>query len=269
MNNRKITILGTGNAMVKKCYNTCFMVENSGEYLLVDAGGGNGIYNQLDKAGLNLKKVHQMYITHAHTDHILGAVWVVRQIAAWMKNGKYKGEFTVYGNEKAIRTLRTICDMTLWEKFTCFFDNRIFFRTLEDKETLTLLDAAFQVFDIGSTKEKQFGFMMTFRDGMRLTCLGDEPYAACSRVYAEKCDYLMSEAFCLFADADKCKPYEKHHSTAKDAAILAKELGVKNLILYHTEDDHIETRKKLYTEEAAGYFDGKIHVPDDLDEIYL
>lgn len=269
MKDRKITILGTGNAMVKNCYNTCFMVENAGEYLLVDAGGGNGIFTQLDRAGLKLKKVRQMYITHAHTDHILGGVWVVRQIAAWMKNGKYIGDFTVYGNEKVIRTLRTICDLTLWEKFTCFFDDRIFFRVLEDGEELALLGATFQVFDIGSGKERQFGFMMTFRDEMRLTCLGDEPYAACSHAYARGCDYLMSEAFCLSADAERYNPYEKHHSTAKDAAILAKELGVKNLILYHTEDDHMETRKKLYTKEAAGYFDGKIYVPEDLEVIPL
>ena len=269
MKNRKITILGTGNAMVKNCYNTCFMVENGGEYLLVDAGGGNGIFTQLDRAGLKLKKVRQMFITHAHTDHILGGVWIVRQIAAWMKNGKYKGDFTVYGNDKVIRTLRTICDLTLWEKFTCFFDNRIFFRVLEDGEKLVLLGAEFQTFDIGSEKEKQFGFMMTFEDGMRLTCLGDEPYAACSRPYAAGCDYLMSEAFSLSSDAKRYNPYEKHHSTAKDAAMLAEELGVKNLILYHTEDDHMEKRKKLYTKEAEEYFGGRIYVPEDLEVIPL
>ena len=32
MSKRKITILGTGNAMVKNCYNTCFMVENGGNF---------------------------------------------------------------------------------------------------------------------------------------------------------------------------------------------------------------------------------------------
>ena len=269
MNNRKITILGTGNAMVKNCYNTCFMVENDREYLLVDAGGGNGIFTQLDKAGLKLKKVHQMYLTHAHTDHILGAVWVVRQIAAWMKNEKYEGDFTIYGNEKVILTLRCICDLTLWDKFTCFFDKRIFFRTVRDGDKLQLLHTTFEVFDIGSEKEKQFGFRMTFEDGLQLTCLGDEPFSECSRSYAEGSDYLMSEAFCLFADADKYKPYEKHHSTAKDAALLAKGLGVRNLILYHTEDDHMKSRKKLYTKEAAAYFDGEIYVPEDLEVIYL
>lgn len=267
MKDRKLTILGTGNAMVTNCYNTCFMVENNGEYLLVDGGGGNGIFIQLKRAGLKLKKVHQMFLTHAHTDHVLGAVWVVRQIAAYLKNGKYEGNFTVYGNDKVIRVIRGICDLTLWEKFTCFFDNRIFFQVLEDGERLKLLGADFQAFDIGSTKEKQYGFAMTFSDGVRLTCLGDEPYAESSRPYAAGCDYLMSEAFCLSADADRYRPYEKHHSTAKDAAILAQELDVKNLILYHTEDDHMKDRKELYTKEAADFYDGKIFVPEDLEKI--
>ena len=38
----KLIILGTGNAMVTRCYNTCFAItdEDTNEFLLVDAGGG-------------------------------------------------------------------------------------------------------------------------------------------------------------------------------------------------------------------------------------
>ena len=46
----KLTILGTGNAMVTKCYNTCFAIENDGHYFLVDGGGGNTIMKQLKNA---------------------------------------------------------------------------------------------------------------------------------------------------------------------------------------------------------------------------
>ena len=38
-----LTILGTGNATVTHCYNTCFVLHEGGQYLLVDGGGGNGI----------------------------------------------------------------------------------------------------------------------------------------------------------------------------------------------------------------------------------
>ena len=58
------------------------------------------------------------------------------------------------------------------------------------------------------------------------------------------------------------------HSVA-DAAKLAKELGVENLLLYHTEDKNILRRRELYSAEARAYFEGNIFVPDDLDVIEL
>ena len=79
----------------------------------------------------------------------------------------------------------------------------------------------------------------------------------------------MSEAFCLYEDRDRFLPYEKHHSTVLDAARLAEELQVKNLILYHTEDRTLDTRRQRYTAEAKTDFSGRVFVPDDLEEIML
>ena len=66
----KIIMLGTGNAAVTKCYNTCFAIQNKEEYFLVDTGGGNGILTQLEKAQLPIPKIHHILISHAPTDHI-------------------------------------------------------------------------------------------------------------------------------------------------------------------------------------------------------
>ena len=41
------------------------------------------------------------------------------------------------------------------------------------------------------------------------------------------------------------------------------------LVLYHSSDNNLKVRKKLYTEEAKQYFNGNIFVPDDLDVIEL
>ena len=54
----------------------------------------------------------------------------------------------------------------------------------------------------------------------------------------------------LLHQADIFHPYEKHHSTEKDACELAEELHVKNLLLYHTEDNNISQRKELYYNEG-------------------
>ncbi|MBQ2752330.1 MAG: MBL fold metallo-hydrolase, partial [Oscillospiraceae bacterium] len=80
---------------------------------------------------------------------------------------------------------------------------------------------------------------------------------------------LLCEAFCLFGDRDRFKPYEKHHSTALDAAQLAERLNVSNLVLWHTEDKTIASRKQRYTAEAETAFSGKVYVPDDLESIAL
>ena len=47
---------------------------------------------------------------------------------------------------------------------------------------------------------------------------------------------------------------------------LQELLGVKNLILYHTEDKNIACRKQLYTEEGRKYFRGNLYVPEDLEK---
>ena len=110
---------------------------------------------------------------------------------------------------------------------------------------------------------------MDMGNGEKLTCCGDEPYNECEKKYAENSKWLLHEAFCLYDQADVFRPYEKHHSTAKDASELAEQLGVKNLILYHTEDKNIARRKQLYTEEGRKYFHGSLYVPEDLEKIEL
>lgn len=79
----------------------------------------------------------------------------------------------------------------------------------------------------------------------------------------------MHEAFCLYGEKDKFKPYEKHHSTVREACQLAEELEIPNLVLYHTEDSHLQERKALYTEEGKQYYRGNLYVPDDKEIITL
>ena len=140
---------------------------------------------------------------------------------------------------------------------------------VKDGEERTILNKKVTFFDIGSTKAKQFGFQMIYGDNKVLTCCGDEPYNECEEKYAKGSDWMFHEAFCLYGQRDIFNPYEKHHSTVKDASELAQQLGVKNLVLYHTEDKNIKNRKELYGAEGREYYHGNLFIPDDLDVIEM
>ena len=268
----KITMLGTGNATVSLIYNTCFVLQTSSTLMLVDAGGGNGILSQLKKVNVQISDIHHLFVTHAHTDHVLGVIWVIRMVAQCKG---YEGLLHVYGNDKVMKVIKTIIDMILAKKQLAKVAERVVFHQLEDGDSFEVGDMKLECFDIQSTKEKQFGFRAELPSSdesdkpLVLACLGDEPYNEQNRRYIVGADWMMCEAFCLYADGDTFKPYEKCHSTALDAGKLAEELGVKNLILYHTEEKTLANRKENYTREAAENFKGRIFVPDDLEVIEL
>lgn len=264
-----LIILGTGSAMVTKCYNTCFTISKYNEHFLVDAGGGNTILTNLEKSDISINQIHNMFISHNHNDHILGSVWIIRAVAQGILNKQYTGNLTIYCHKSSIDAIKSISSFVLQKKFLKLFDNRIIFNEIKDGYTTTILDRNITFFDIHSTKDLQHGFKTILANGKSLTFLGDEPYRDGIRSYCENVDYLFHEAFCLYSQRDIFKPYEKHHATAKDACKNAKDLNVKNIILYHTEDRNLNNRKKLYIEEGQTEFKGTIYVPDDLDVIKL
>ena len=81
----KLTMLGTGNALVTECYNTCFVLEENEKYFMVDGGGGSAILHQLKHAGFNWMDMREIFITHKHIDHLTGIIWMIRMICQNMK----------------------------------------------------------------------------------------------------------------------------------------------------------------------------------------
>ena len=264
-----IIVLGTGHAMVTKCYNTCFALQDGEEYLLVDAGGGNGILKQTDDAGIPFHKIRSAFVSHTHTDHILGMVWVLRQLSSMIEQKRYAGVFSLYCHSEVATALRAIAQFTLPPNMIRHFDDTIVFNIVEDGEIKKVLGYDVSFFDLHSAKLRQFGFTLRLYNKKKLTFLGDEPYNNLCQPYAIGSNWLLSEAFCLYRDKDIFKPYEKHHSTVKDSCELAERMNVDNLVLWHTEDTTLEKRKELYTREGKNYYSGTLYVPDDLDVLPL
>lgn len=267
---QKLHVLGTGQAVCLHYHNTCFALEQEGDYFLVDGGGGGDIIRCITRANIDWTHIHTAFLSHEHTDHLLGMVWVVRYVAELMNWHRYDGDFTLYTHNVAAEKLLTICNMLLKPAQATLIGKRIHVQLIEDGDTVEVLGDRVTFFDIHSRKAKQFGFRLETAQGKNLVFLGDEPFSESCARYMDDCHWLLSEAYCLYAERDIYNPYELFHATIKEACANATRFDAKNLVLWHTEDETtFGRRKELFTAEAKTFFAGNVFVPDDFDVLTL
>ncbi len=117
-NMETINILGTGSAMVTKCYNTCFTISDGREHFLVDTGGGNTVLVNLEKLKIDINQVRHVFISHSHNDHMTGIVWIIRAVAQAIIDGRYEGDLTIYCHKDNIDGIKIISGILLEKKFS-------------------------------------------------------------------------------------------------------------------------------------------------------
>ena len=265
----ELVMLGTGAAAAVQYYNTCFTLSEKNQHFLVDTGGGNGILKALKEENISLTDIHDVFVSHGHNDHMLGIIWVITVIGQLMNKKVYQGELNIYCHKELADLIFNLCCMTLHNSITDRFGYSIKFVIIEDGAEHEILGNKIRFFDIESTKLKQFGFVMTVENGTRFGFCGDEPLEERVAHNVEGCDWLIHEAFCLYAERQIFNPYRRHHSTVKDACEIGERLQIKNLILCHTEDTHSLERKELYSKEGELYFRGNLFVPDDRERFTI
>ncbi len=257
----KIHVLGTGHALALNNYNTCFVIEEQGKYMLVDAGGGNGIVKRLQLANLKLEEIDYAFCTHNHTDHVLGFAWIMRMNFHLYKSGKRKNPFTVYGSKDCLDAIKTIAKITLGDYAAGFLDNIILFKEVKNGEKINILGVNFEFFDTFAVDIPQLGFYIQEKD---LAFCGDVPL---NERYFEKfknINYLCLEGLCSVTELKG--GFRNKHFPIKNAAEVAENIRAKNLIIWHTAD-RLPNRAELYTQEAKSVYSGNVFVPNDLDVI--
>ena len=264
----KITMLGTGHAMVSNCYNTCFIMEENRMLFLTDTGGGYEILPRIKKAGYKLTDIHDIFITHRHSDHITGLIWILRSFIPAARHDD-NAHLTIYGNKEVIEIAETMGRLMYAGSIEPLLNTKLFFKEIRNGETVRIIGNKVTFFNTNAKKVLQYGFVMTDVEGRRYVCCGDEPLYEENFALAMNCRLLMHEAFCLEKDEDTFKPHQKKHSTVSDAARTAEKVHAHALLLYHTEDSNMQSRKKEYSAEAAKYYSGQVFVPDDLEYNYI
>lgn len=264
----KIIMLGTGNGGTIDLYNTCFVIYNGGGVFLVDTGGSIEIIKRLKESNIKLEEIKNIFISHSHTDHILGLIWMFKIMSRMTMHGEIKEKINIYCNNVVYEAIKGVSSYILPPKLIEAIYSITNFVVLNDGDKYTINDIEYEFFDILAKGTKQFGFECKLNDN-RFIFLGDETLNPMLKERVKGADYVTHEAFCLDKEENIFHAYEKNHSTALSASKIMNELGVKNLILYHTEESHGSNRKELYTKEAKSVFDGNVIVPDDLEVIQL
>lgn len=266
----KIVFLGTSAAVPTVERNLpAIAIIWKGEIILFDAG--EGVQRQMMKAGLSILKVRKIFITHAHGDHVLGLPGLLHTMAMYNRREsltiyspknvwnlisstiKYTGHDplfkVVYGgvgegiiyenNEYLVRAFRV--DHGEIEAYGYVF---------EEKKPLGKFDVE-KALKLGIPKGPlwkllQEGKNIVLDDG-RIICWKEvvkPPKYRTKIVYTgdtrpiEKTIEISKNATILIHDStfDSAMASEAHdqgHSTAYDAALIAKKAEVKLLILTH------------------------------------
>lgn len=263
-----IKMLGTGNGFTFDLFNTCFLLNNNNDFLLVDTGGSAEIVRRLKMCNIELKDVHDIFISHCHTDHILGLMWMLKKMSKIFSKGNYEGKLNIYCNEEVSNAIPAIYSNLFPTEDIKILNENIQLNILNDGDKFDVIGLNFTAIDMKAKKNDLLGFETTINNKI-LCFLGDEDCNPELYDRIRNSDYVMHEAFCLDAEETIFKAYEKHHSTVKSACEKMNNLNIKNLILYHTEETHIENRKKLYLEEGKKYFNNNIIIPNEMEEIQI
>ena len=102
------------------------------------------------------------------------------------------------------------------------------------------------------------------RPGRRVVYTGDTRPTGATVEAAEDADLLIHDA--TFADEARERAQATAHSTAREAAEIARRAGAKRLALTHVSSRYAARVGRLES-EAREAFDGEAFVPDDGDEV--
>jgi len=235
----------------------------------VDGGGGSGILRQLKRAGIAAASIHDIFLSQSAPESLFGILWVIRMIGERMRSDQYEGELRIYCQGEMIQAIHTLANLTLPRRFVWLLDHRILFVPLYDHDERHMMGHEVQFFSIDDPAGQQMGFAMKMGDGQKLVFGGKGLLPENCFPYAERAQWLMHEAYCLYSQKDIYRPYESGRCSVREACQTAELLGIPNLILTRTEDDNLARRRALYRAEAKLYYRGNVLVPDDLERISL
>ncbi len=287
----RIVVLGSGAAIPSPERGlTSIALRYEGDVFLFDCG--EGTQRQMMKYKISYSKVKMILISHLHGDHIFGIPGLLHTLSL---DDTPRSEPLIVvgppGTSKRIRELigKEIPFMQIEEideGWSLDFGNSVIsaFRTkhsekmislgyiFQEKEGLRFDKEKCEKFGIKGTmfkileNEKEIkidGKLLKLKDltykkeGRKIVVSGDTAYSKDIAKHAKNADVLFHEA--TFLEDMRKKAEEDFHSTAGDAAKVAKEANAKQLVLYHIgnrykdENEILQEAKKVFVDVKVAH----------------
>ena len=299
----KLNILGCYAATPRSFTNpTSQVLEMKNELFLIDCGEGTQV--QLRRNKIKFNKIKHIFISHLHGDHCYGLVGLISTfrllnrenelhvygpkgikeiITLQLKLSNSWTNYPLYFHELESKETQVIYEDEKLSVETIPLIHRIYtngflFKEKPGDRKLLIDKAVSYNIDVSLFKSIKKGKDVTSESGElipnHLVTADPEPtksYAYCSdTAFNQKMIPQISGATVLYHEStfleDKAQlAFPTKHSTAKEAALIAKEAGVKQLILGHYSTRYPNIN--LFREEAATIFpevdladDGKVFI---------
>jgi ribonuclease Z len=295
---RELIVLGTASqAPTRHRNHNGYLLLWDGEGLLFDPG--EGTQRQLLLAGVPASSVTRLCLTHFHGDHCLGVPGVVQRFSVDAVRHAVMAYFPASGSEyfahlrhacifherADVREVPVAADgQVAHDAFGVLEARRldhsvdtIGYRLVEP-DRQHFVPELLAHYGIAGPAVGELQRAGSIRAGDRIVALSEvstprrgQRFAfvmdtrLCDGVYAlaEDADLLVIEATFLTEDADLATRYG--HLTARQAARVAEDCGVRRLVLTHFSQRYTDMTR--HREEAAEVFGGDLIVAEDLARI--
>ncbi|SDH25992.1 ribonuclease Z [Lentzea fradiae] len=291
---RELIVLGTASQVPTRQRNhNGYLLRWDGEGLLFDPGDGS--QRQMLRAGVAASDITRICITHFHGDHCLGVPGVVQRLSLDRVRHTVHAHFPKSGahfferlrHASAFYDAAEIAEVPVEEdgvvargKFGTLEAYRLdhgidsFGYRLVEPDGHRMLPEKLREHGIqgpevrtlqaqGELNGVKLGDVSEPRIGQKFAFVMDT--RLCDNVYelADKADLLVIESTYLARDTKLAGDHG--HLTARQAARVARESGVRKLVLTHFSQRYDDPAE--FHAEAAAEFDGEIVIAKDLDRV--
>lgn len=233
----KLTVLGCW-APYPRVSGACsgYLLQDHGKNLLIDVG--NGVLSKLLQH-INIEDLDAVILSHLHPDHIMDIYCLRHAIESANREGRMNRLMPLYLPSGPAEDFERI------KGFTKAFEIHLI-DELPEPKTSTIATLQVQ-FVPGKHNLPAYGISIT--GSKRWVFSGDTAYNEGLIGLAKGADFFLCEASGLDNDADYLK---ENHLTARQAGELAKNAGVKRLMITHFYPEYVLSQLQQQAEETFG-----------------